>query len=138
MSSESEDHPNYDFKIDVVNGVKGEEAAKAFVYNSKHEVKVDYRTAYTGNLYIQTEQYSNIFQTDRRPSGISTTEAEFWHFVGPKLNGGMWIEAKDIRELIKENNFKEGHQLISNDSTNGSNGILVPVEALLRKMGFAK
>jgi hypothetical protein len=138
MSSEEEYHPNYDFKIDVENGVKGEEAAKAFVYGSKHEVKVDFRAVDTENFYVEIEQYSDLFQTDRRPSGISTTEAEFWHLVGPGLVGGIWIGTEALRELIKENSFREAHQSISNDSTNASVGVLVPVKAVLQKMGFSK
>lgn len=139
MNSEGEERsPNYDFVANYAEGKEGEEAAKHFVHGSKHESKLDFMASKTGNLYVETEQFSDLFQTDRRPSGLSTTEADFWHWPSPTLKGGLWVETNTLRELIAKNSFREGSQLVTSNSTNGSIGTLLPLDALFRELLFIR
>ncbi|MFM7023343.1 MAG: hypothetical protein ACKOXB_10215 [Flavobacteriales bacterium] len=77
---------------------------------STMEVKADFRNEGTGNYFIEKEQ-------NGYPSGIEISKAKYWCIVSPsghtsEFHKAYVIEAKDIKRLIKENNYniKWGHQ----------------------------
>ena len=63
---------NSDFKYDLKEGIlKGETKFHKMLSESKIEVKFDRMTRKTGNVYIE-------FESRNKPSGIRTTEADYW------------------------------------------------------------
>jgi hypothetical protein len=140
MTTSNPWQPNFD--LDLERGKVGEELLGTFLGaladGAKFEVKTDYRAVETGNFYIETWQYNWSDMSDKRPSGINTTEAEWWVFAGPGLNGFVAIKTADLKDIIRETNPREAQQPITNDTTNGSFGRLVKVQDVLRKIGLVK
>lgn len=124
---------NPSFDIDFRRGLVGEHVHKDFLYGT-HEVKTDYRTAETGNFYIETWQ--KPFERDWKQSGINTTEADFWVQASPWGVGGIFIHTSVLKELIAETKPRETRQPMSSVDTSASKGRLVPLQDVLRKMGF--
>ncbi len=50
--------------------------------------------AETGNLYIETYQFSKPDMSDKRPSGINISKADFWAFATPNETGFIIIKAE--------------------------------------------
>jgi hypothetical protein len=130
MTLETHNGPKFD--IDFERGKVGEDSHKEFLVG-KHEVKTDYRTIETGNVYIE---YNQLNGNGYKPSGIEVTEADFWVQASPKGTGGIYIRTDILRELITENNFPVKPQPIRDANTNASVGHLIPLTVLLQKLGF--
>lgn len=124
---------NPSFDIDFRRGLVGEDAHKAFLFGT-HEVKTDYRTAETGNFYVETWQ--KPFERDWKPSGINTTEADFWVQASPLGVGGLFIHTSALKELIAEKQPPETRQPVSSVDTSASKGRLVRLRDVLQKLGF--
>jgi hypothetical protein len=122
------------FDIDFQRGKVGEDSHELFL-DGKHEVKTDYRTAETGNFYVETRQYN---QNMEALSGINVTEADYWVWASPTGKGAIYIETDLLKELMTENDYRETRQPISNENTNASKGRLVPLNHVLRKLGFVQ
>lgn len=71
---------NSDFKYDLRLGNESENDLAKTLSNSTVEVKHDKAFPYTGNLYIE-------YGSRGKPSGISTTHADYWAY---KL-GESWV-----------------------------------------------
>lgn len=123
-----------DFDIDFQRGLIGEELHKEFLFGT-HEIKTDYRTAETGNFYVETRQ-----QNESREwlSGINTTKADFWVQASPLGYGGIYIRTSVFKELLREVNPPETRQPIRSTVTNSSSGRLVKLDDLLWVLGFKK
>jgi hypothetical protein len=70
-----------DFSTDLIFGKEGEKLVEEILTGGYSvEVKTDRQWAKTGNLYIETDCY---YQARRAwgPSGITTTQANYWAFV---------------------------------------------------------
>ena len=124
--------PRFDF--DVRRGKVGEELVGTILeslVNASVEVKTDYGSVKTGNLYIEYEQAPR--GTDWRPSGIATSEAEFWAFAF--AGGAIFTRSETLRkacrELYQEGQigFREG-----NANSSASRGVKLPVWRLLQSM----
>lgn len=136
MTNDKENYSPH-FDIDLARGKVGEQAVEGFLYGTKQEVKKDEKVAQTGNFYVEEYQYSDaLFRSDIRPSGINITEADSWHWAGER--GGIWIETDYLREVMASKSYPVGNQSISNENTNASEGRLVPLEDILRALGFVK
>lgn len=118
--------------MDFERGLVGEDLHKAFLFG-KHEVKTDYRTAETGNFYVEVRQYNKNMEWD---SGISTTEADFWVQASPKGLGGIYVRTDVMKDLIARTSPKRTRQPIYNDVTNASIGVLVKLDDVLRVLGY--
>jgi hypothetical protein len=111
---------NNDFKYDLkVGQVKERELGKIF-NNKSVEVKYDLQALKTSNVYV--EYYSR-----NKPSGISTSEADFYCFAfGDTFH---LIETELLksrcRKYIKTHRDKQG------GDNNTSKGILLPIKELL-------
>ena len=123
-----------DFDIDFRRGLVGEELHKEFLFGT-HEIKTDYRTAETGNFYVETRQKN---ATSEWLSGINTTKADFWVQASPLGHGGIYIRTSVFRELLRETNPPETKQPIRSSVTNSSTGRLVRLDDLLWALGMKK
>jgi len=116
---------NNDFRYDLEFGVlEGETWFHNVLTNSKIEVKTDRMTEQTGNVYIE-------YQSRGKPSGIKTTQADFWVY---KVANGKAIVIETIelkkllRQLILENKAIVG---VKGGDDNTSLGVLVKIKDLL-------
>lgn len=123
---------NPSFDVDFERGLVGEDLHKAFLFG-KHEVKTDYRTAETGNFYVEVRQYNKNMEWD---SGIATTEADFWVQASPKGLGGIYVRTDAMKDLIARTSPKRTRQPIYNDVTNASIGVLVKLDDVLQVLGY--
>jgi hypothetical protein len=121
-----------DFDIDFRRGLIGEDLHKEFLFGT-HEIKTDYRTAETGNFYVETRQQN---ESGEWLSGINTTKADFWVQASPLGYGGIYIRTSVFKELLREVNPPETKQPIRSSVTNSSTGRLVKLDDLLRALGF--
>jgi hypothetical protein len=123
-----------DFDIDFRRGLVGEDLHKEFLFGT-HEVKTDYRTAETGNFYVETRQQN---ENGEWLSGINTTKSDFWVQASPLGYGGIFIRTSVFKKLLREVNPPETRQPIRSSVTNSSTGRLVRLDDLLRALGFLK
>jgi hypothetical protein len=123
-----------DFDIDFQRGLSGEDLHKEFLFGT-HEVKTDYRTAETGNFYVETRQQNGVSEW---LSGINATKADFWVQASPLGHGGIYIKTSILRQLFREVDPPETRQPILNDVTNSSTGRLLRLDDLLWALGMKK
>ncbi len=125
--------PNFDG--DNIRGQVGEESFKEFLEGT-YEVKTDYRTVETGNLFVETWQKPH--NKDWKQSGINVTKADFWVQASPLGLGGIYIDTLSFKELLSEKNPRETYQPISSPETSASKGRLLELAHLLQKLGFSQ
>ena len=65
---------NSDFRYDLKVGQVAEQALAAIFEGKKVEVKRDRKARRTGNIFVE-------YESRGKPSGISTSEADYWCFV---------------------------------------------------------
>ena len=123
-----------DFDIDFRRGLIGEDLHKEFLYGT-HEIKTDYRTAETGNFYVETRQQN---ASSEWLSGINATKADFWVQASPLGHGGIYIRTSVFKEMLRTVNPPETRQPILSDATNSSTGRLVRLDDLLWALGMKK
>ena len=112
---------NNDFKYDLKVGQVGEKYLGNILNSKKIEVKTDLQAHRTGNIFIE-------YFSRNKPSGISTTESDFYAFIlsNEKIIIIKTIELKNIcRKYI---NTKRN---INGGDSNTSKGILLPIKELL-------
>lgn len=111
---------NNDFKYDLkVGQAKEEELGE--IFNSKTiEVKYDLQALKTGNVYV--EYYSR-----GKPSGISTSKAEYYCFAfGDTFH---LIKSEELKERCRKY-LKDKKRNKKGGDSNTSKGILLPIEEL--------
>ena len=129
------------FDVDFTRGRVGEELVETFLADlagKKVEVKTDYRINETGNVYVETWQYSKPDASDKRQSGINVSQAEYYCFGSPTGDGFVMIKTSVLKEFIRNTNPREARQPISTDKTNASIGRLIPLADLLGSIGLAR
>lgn len=126
---------NPHFDLDLKTGEQGEAVVRAGL-TGLVEVKTDRRAHDTGNLYIEVWQFSKADRSDKRPSGLSTTKADWWITTTPQGNGFIAIKTEDLKALIRSGNYRQTAQPITSEHTNGSEGYLVPVADIIKRIGF--
>ena len=93
---------HYNFDLDLQDGVKGETHLATLLNHKKIEVKRDFLVSDTGNIVVEFESREN-------PSGIITTEADWWAFIldGHKFKTQqiILIKTERLRWLIENCNF---------------------------------
>ncbi len=111
---------NSDFRHDLKLAQETENAfANILGPNTTIEIKDDLQASQTGNIFIE-------FESRGKPSGIATTEADYWtiHI------DGIWITIKT--ETLKEKArriYKLFGTTMGGDS-NTSKGVLIPIKNL--------
>ena len=129
------------FDVDFTRGRVGEELVETFLADlagNKVEVKTDYRVNETGNVYVETWQYSEPDASDKKQSGINVSEAEYYCFGSPTGDGFVMVKTSVLKEFIRNTNPREARQPISTDETNASIGRLIPLAELLASIGLAR
>ncbi len=129
------------FDVDFTRGRVGEELLETFLADlagKKVEVKTDYRVNETGNVYVETWQYSKPDASDKRQSGINVSEADYYCFGSPTGDGFVMVKTSVLKQFISNTNPREARQPISTDKTNASIGRLIPLADLLGFIGLAK
>ena len=129
------------FDLDFARGKIGEDLAETFLadlVDKKIEVKTDYRVGETGNVYVETWQYSKADESDKKQSGINITESDYFCFASPFGQGFIMIKTEALKEVITDTNPREVRQSIINANTNASIGRIIPVVDILAKIGLSK
>jgi len=125
------------FDIDFSRGLIGENLVSDLpqaINSGTVEVKTDYRAETTGNFYVETWQYGQADESDKKQSGINTTKADSWAFVIPQTGAMFLIKTDDLKALMKANDYRETRQPKINENTNASIGRLVPVMDIALQM----
>ena len=127
--------PRFDF--DVRRGQVGEEYVGTIleaIASGSIEVKTDYGANRTGNLYVEYEQETRA--GDWRPSGIATSEAEYWAFAF--MDGAIFIKLEELksicRDVYKQDPDRNVGYRPGNENSNASRGIKLPVSLLATRM----
>lgn len=131
--------PNFD--LDFSRGLIGEELVGTFLEDlagKTIEVKTDYRVWETGNVYVETWQYSNPDESDKKQSGINISKADYWCFASPEGGGFVMVKASVLKQLISETSPREVKQPIASDKTKASIGRIVPILDILASIGLSK
>ncbi len=129
------------FDVDFTRGRIGEELVETFLADligKKIEVKTDYRVNETGNVYVETWQYSEPDASDKKQSGINVSEAEYYCFGSPLGEGFVMIKTSVLKQFISNTNPRETRQPISSKATKASIGRLIPLADLLASIGLAR
>lgn len=113
---------NSDFRYDLDFGLLGERLVLNILANKKIEVKTDKHTIKgraTGNIFIE-------YESRGKPSGIATTEADYWVFVLSNEQIAIfeteWLK-EQARKYLNQNNVLGG-------DSNTSKGVLIPIKNL--------
>lgn len=111
------------FFYDLSFGEKAEDwVKKIFSEGSKVEVKYDRLAHATGRIYV--EVYSM-----NKPSGIATTQAQYWIFVIDKKDYALIVNTENLKELCRiafqVNGYTKG------GDNNTSLGILIPINQIV-------
>ena len=115
-----------DWDIDLAEGQYSEELVRRlFDGRNKIEVKRDLRWRETGNLYIETEQFSTYYDK-WIPSGISISKADFWAFQLDTLI--LFVAIDKLREAVFEEN-----RPIQMKRQPPTKGYLVKVSTVIKK-----
>ena len=129
------------FDVDFTRGRVGEELVETFLADligKKVEVKTDYRIGETGNVYVETWQYSKPDASDRYQSGINVSEAEYYCFGSPTGDGFVMVKTSVLKEFISNTQPREARQTIASKETKASIGRLIPLANLLSSIGLAR
>jgi hypothetical protein len=112
-----------DFNFDLEFGEKAETwVHQIFSEGGKIEVKYDRLAHKTGNIYV--EVYSR-----NKPSGISTSKANYWIFIIDKKSYGILINIKRLKDICKEVYYKNGYTQGGDEDT--SLGVLIPIKLII-------
>lgn len=129
------------FDVDFTRGRVGEELVETFLADlvgKKVEVKTDYRIGETGNVYVETWQYSKPDASDKYQSGINVSEAEYYCFGSPTGHGFVMVKTSILKGFISSTHPVETRQPIASKETKASIGRLIPLADLLATIGLAK
>ena len=127
--------PRFDF--DVRRGKVGEDYVGTIlekISSGSIEVKTDYGANRTGNLYVEYEQEGR--DGNWRPSGIATSEAEYWAFAFE--DGVIFIKLERLKQICRDVYNEDQHRNVGyrpgNENSNASRGVKLPVRRLAEEM----
>lgn len=129
------------FDVDFTRGRVGEDLVETFLADligKKVEVKTDYRIGETGNVYVETWQYSEPDASDKKQSGINVSEADYYCFGSPTGDGFVMVKTSVLKEFISNTHPREARQTTATAHTNASIGRLIPLADLLASIGLAR
>ena len=111
-----------DFRHDLEIGQLAEKALADIIENKTVEVKNDLKALDTGNLFVE-------YFSRGKPSGISTTQADYWCFVIDDIY--ILIATEKLKEMLRPL-YKTKSDIKGGDN-NTSNGILLPLVELFKR-----
>jgi hypothetical protein len=113
---------NADFSYDLAVGQMAEKALGDIFENRTVEVKADLKAKETGNLFIEYESRGN-------PSGIATSEADYWCFhVGHLF---ILIETEELKSITRPLLGTKAD--LRGGDNNSSKGVLLPLIELIKQ-----
>jgi hypothetical protein len=115
---------NYTFEYDLEFGQEGEGIIADMFENKKIEVKRDNWVGRTGNIAIE-------YKSRGKPSGIATTQADYWIIMFSKEYEDKFmfiIEIQRLKEVTKKY-FNKGSIKKMGDS-NTSSAVLIPIKEI--------
>lgn len=116
---------NSNFDWDFQDGFVGEQLVFDLLTGGRRvEVKTDRKWIETGNVYIETSCWSNKTNAFE-PSGLITTEADYWAFVLEGLV--LMVHTVDLRMAA----VTFGKPVSCNIDPNPSKGFLIQIPHLL-------
>ncbi len=115
--------PCGDFRWDLEVGQIAERWLGDILSNNTIEVKRDFVASRTGNVFVE-------FFCRGKPSGISTTEAEFWAFI--LADKTVVLLPTDRLKALAREAHKAG-QIVKGGDSGASKGVLISVERLVRQ-----
>ena len=83
---------NSDFRYDLKVGQVAEQALAAIFEGKKVEVKRARKARLTGNIFVE-------YESRGKPSGISTSEADYWCFVVEETF--ILLTAQRLKEIVE-------------------------------------
>ena len=112
------------FDIDLVRGLNGEVEALD-ILTGKLEVKTDFKAHKTGNIAIEIE-------SNGKPSGLRTTEADWWLFNIriPNAEPMLLIITKQRLRKLAQMHIHRGHTVMGGDKML-SKMVLIPVSEVI-------
>lgn len=111
---------NNDFKYDLEVGQLKESELGDMLSNSKIEVKYDLRAKETGNVFVE-------YESRGKPSGISTTQSDFYCFA--IAHSFVLISLSELKTRCRKY-IGTGRDVVGGDSDT-SKGILLPIKDLI-------
>jgi hypothetical protein len=127
--------PRFDF--DVRRGKVGENYVGTIlesIASDSIEVKTDYGANRTGNLFVEYEQETR--QGSWVPSGIATSEAEYWAFAFQ--DGVIFVTLERLRQVCRDVYLEDRERNVGyrrgNENSNATRGIKLPVARLATEM----
>jgi hypothetical protein len=116
------------FDLDLNFGIKGEQFILGVMNGSvKVEVKTDRETHRTGNIVVE-------FECNGKPSGISTTEADYWAFVIDGNALALLVEVGRLKKIARYFYKKNGYK--SGGDNNMSKMVLIPFKEINNKYNY--
>ena len=115
---------NNNFEYDLEFGQEGEDIIADMFENKKIEVKRDNWVGRTGNIAIE-------YKSRGKPSGIATTQADYWIIMFSKEYEDKFmfiIEIQRLKEVTKKY-FNKGSIKKMGDS-NTSSAVLIPIKEI--------
>lgn len=115
---------NNDFRYDLEVGQEGERLVDALFKSKRIEVKRDSWVGRTGNIAIE-------YESRGKPSGIATTEAEYWIIIFSREYEDkvmLVLETKRLKEVARKY-LKDGSVKYMGDS-NTSKAVLIPLSEI--------
>ena len=111
------------FDLDLEYGNEGENFVLSLLNGAtKVEVKTDRMAHHTGNIAIE-------YEFNGKPSGISTTKADYWAFVLGDKSLVVFIKTENLKDIARAW-FKSG-SVVSGGDFNSSKMILIPINEIL-------
>ncbi|MDB4448207.1 hypothetical protein N9119_03130 [Roseivirga sp.] len=113
---------NNDFGHDLLVGQVAEQFLGDLLQNKKIEVKHDKIAHRSGRVFIE-------YECRNKPSGITTTNADFWAFVF--TTGPILIVSKDRLTSLCNKAYENSHVFKGGDN-NSSKGFLINLTDLIQ------
>lgn len=113
------------FDIDLLDGKAREDAFAYVLLKAKVEHKSDEKCRITGNVFVEYRQKG-------RPSGLATTTAEWWAIEFDK-DSWLLMPTERLRALARQA-YKDPRRRVSGGDNNQYEGVLIPVEWLVRSI----
>jgi hypothetical protein len=111
------------FDIDVEYGRQGENYLLDILETKRIEVKTDRIAHITGNVAVE-------YRYRGRPSGISTTEADYWAFLLYDMTTIIMVPTDKLKAIAREK-YKQDQITLGGDE-NASEMILIPINELTK------
>ena len=113
---------NRDFRYDLKVGQMAESWLADVLQNRTIEIKRDFKASRTGRVFVE-------FFSRGKPSGISTTEADFWAFIIDHETV-IILPTERLKALVQE--AKDEGKVWKGGDSNTSEGVLIDLERLVK------